>query len=91
MCFGGRGAGRLNLIIPPFRFGIGPTCIERMGHGIYIRWYLINRCARKDQSLSFDLYKAFDLFKIRHKSGIFTRKDLFSIMRAQHLMGYHLI
>ena len=29
-------------------------------HGIYIRWYLIKRCARKDQSLLFDLYKAFD-------------------------------
>ena len=29
-------------------------------HGIYIRWYLINRCARKEQSLLFDLYKAFD-------------------------------
>ena len=30
------------------------------GHGIYIRWYLINRCALKEQSLLFDLYKAFD-------------------------------
>ena len=29
-------------------------------HGIYIGWYLINRCARKEQSLLFDLYKAFD-------------------------------
>ena len=29
-------------------------------HGIYIRWYLIRRCARKKQSLLFDLYKAFD-------------------------------
>ena len=29
-------------------------------HGIYIRWRVINRCARKEQSLLFDLYKAFD-------------------------------
>ena len=29
-------------------------------YGIYIRWYLINRCARKEQSLLFDTYKAFD-------------------------------
>ena len=29
-------------------------------HGIYIRWYLINKCARKEHSLLFDLYKAFD-------------------------------
>ena len=32
----------------------------RFGHGSYIIWYLINRCARKEQSLLFDLYKAFD-------------------------------
>ena len=31
-----------------------------LAHGTYIRWYLINRCARKEQSLLFDLYKAFD-------------------------------
>ena len=35
---------------------VGRGCV----HGIYIRWYLINRCARKEQSLLFDLYKAFD-------------------------------
>ena len=29
-------------------------------HGIYIRWYLINRCARKEQSLLFDRFKAND-------------------------------
>ena len=29
-------------------------------HGIYIRWYLINRCVRKEQSLLFNLYKSFD-------------------------------
>ena len=32
----------------------------RVNHGIYIRWYLIKRCARKVQSLLFDLYMAFD-------------------------------
>ena len=29
-------------------------------YGIYIRWYLINRCACKEQPLLFDLYKAFE-------------------------------
>ena len=29
-------------------------------HGTYIRWYLRNRCARKEQYLYFDLSKAFD-------------------------------
>ena len=48
------------------------------------------RCARKAQSLLFDLCKAFDQFESRHKSGIVTRKDLFSIMRAQHLMSNEL-
>ena len=64
---------------------------KRISHGAYIRWYLINRCARKEQSLLFNLYKAFDQFESRHKSGIFIRKDLFSIMRAQHVISYHLI
>ena len=58
------------------------TEIKHIPHDIYIRWYLINMCARKEQSLLFDLYKAFDKFESRHKSGILTRKDLFSIMRA---------
>ena len=35
-------------------------CDQDCDHGIYIRWYLIKRCARKEQSLLFDLYKAFD-------------------------------
>ena len=39
------------------------------------------------ESLLFDLFKAFDC----HKLGIFTRKDLFSFMRAQHVLSYHLI
>jgi len=39
----------------------------------------------------FDLFKAFDKFESGHKSDIFIRKDLFSFMRAQHVMSYHLI
>ena len=46
----------------------------------------VNRCARKEQSLLFDPYKAFDKFENRHKSDIFIRKDLFSIMRVQHVI-----
>ena len=29
-------------------------------HGTYIRWYFINRCARTEKYLLYDLYKAFD-------------------------------
>ena len=38
-----------------------------------------------------DLFKAFDDIESSNKSGIFTRKDPFSFMRAQHVMSYHLI
>ena len=61
------------------------------GHGTYIRWLLIKRCARKAQYLLYDLFKAFDYIESSHKSGIFTRKDPFFCMRAQHVMSYHLI
>ena len=41
--------------------------------------------------LLFDPFKAFDYIESSLKSGIFTRKDRFSFMRAQHVMSYHLI
>ena len=34
--------------------------IPMLSHGIYIRWQLRKRCAHTEQSLSFDLFKAFD-------------------------------
>ena len=37
-------------------------------HGTYIRWYLINSCACKKQSLLFDLVKAFAQIESNHKS-----------------------
>ena len=46
-------------------------------HGTYIRWYLTKRCARKEKSLLFDLYKAFDQFESRHKWGIFSERTCF--------------
>ena len=61
------------------------------GHGTYIRWYPINRCARQEQSLLFDLYKAFDKLVSSHKHNIFLRRDLFSFMLAQHVMSYLLL
>ena len=48
-------------------------------------------CARKAQYMLFDLFKAFDYIESSRKSGIFTQKDPFSFMRAQHVMSYHLI
>ena len=49
------------------------------------------RCARKAQYLLFNLFKAFDYIESSHKTGIFTRKDPLSFMRAQHVMSYHLM
>ena len=51
--------------------------IRNTAHGIYISWYIINRWARKEQSLLFDLYKAFDQFESRHKSGILPENTYF--------------
>ena len=59
--------------------------------GTYIRWYLRNRCARKEQSLLFDLFKAFDNFKANYTGYFFLRKDIFSFMRVNHVLSYRLI
>ena len=45
---------------------------------------------RQAQSLLFDLVKAFHYIESSHKFDIFIRKDLYSFMRAQHVMSYHL-
>ena len=63
--------------------------IHIIQHGII--WSLRNRRARKEQPLLFYLLKAFDEFGSSQKSDIFSRKDLFSFMRAQHGLSYHLI
>ena len=52
---------------------------------------LRNRCARQKQLLLFDLFKTFHFFESSHKSNFFLRKDLFSFMRAQLVLSYHLI
>ena len=56
-------------------------------HGTYIRWYLINICAREEQSLLFDLFKASDSIESSHKSNFSLRKEIFSFMRAQYVMS----
>ena len=48
-------------------------------------------CERNALYLLFDLFKAFDYIDNSHKSGIYTRKDPISFMRAQHALSYHLI
>ena len=52
-----------------------------------------NRCAVKEQSLLFDRFKAFDEQKSCHKSKLvfLFREDLFSFIRAQYVLYYHLI
>ena len=50
------------------------TSPEQNNHVTYIKWDLINRCAGKEQSLFFNLLKAFDLFQSSHKSDIFYLK-----------------
>ena len=48
-------------------------------------------CARNEQSLLFDMFNAFDQTESSHKSDFcFLQKDLFSFMRAQYDLSYHL-
>ena len=61
-------------------------------HGFYIKWHLRNGCARKKQYMLFDLIKAFDQIERSHKYFFLILEiDFFSIMRAQHVLSYHLI
>ena len=46
--------------------------------------------ARTEQSLLFDLLKAFDKIRSSHKSD-FSLSHLFSLICAQHILSYHLI
>ena len=46
--------------------------------------------AGKEQYLLNDLFKAFDFIERNHRSDVILRKDLFSFMRAQHVLNYHL-
>ena len=58
--------------------------------GAYIRWYLRNGSAHKEQSLLFDLFKALDKIESSTKSGDFFQERLFSFIRKQHFLSYHL-
>ena len=63
-------------------------------HGTYIRWYLRIRCARKEKSMLFHLFKALDyLYPWQSQIGFFSSflKDLFSFMHTQNVLSYHLI
>ena len=44
------------------------SAIQNCLHGTYVRWKLRNRCAPKQQSLLFDILKAFNEIKSSHKS-----------------------
>ena len=46
-------------------------------HCTYIRYENRKICARKEQSLLFDLFKAFDLFEKSHKSSFFSENTCF--------------
>ena len=61
---------------------------EHSNPGTYIRWSLRNRCTRKEQSLLFNLFKAFDPVESTHKSDFF-KKLIF--LYAHHVLGYHII
>ena len=50
--------------------------LEHGGHGTYIRCLLRNRCAREEQSLLFDLSKAFHWINSSPKFDIFILKRL---------------
>ena len=55
-------------------------------HGIYIRWQLRCRCARKELS---DLFKTFNKIESSDESDIFYPKRTI-FLRAQHVLSYHL-
>ena len=40
-----------------------------------------------EQSRLFDLFKSFDEIEVSHKFDIFSPKNLFFFMRAQHVMS----
>ena len=46
---------------------------------------------RQEQSLLFDLFKAFDYIECSQKSDFFSRKKCIFFMRAQHVLSYPLI
>ena len=48
--------------------------MQGQNHGTYIRWQLRNRCARYEQSLSFNLYKEFGLIDSSHNLSFFSPK-----------------
>ena len=52
---------------------------------------LRNKCIQKEQSLLFDLFKAFDQIESSHRPIFFPAKTIFSSIRAQHVLNYHLL
>ena len=54
---------------------------------LIFRWQRRKRCARTEQSLLFDLFKAFD--KMQSQIGLSYHNR--SIFRAQHVLIYHFI
>ena len=63
-------------------------------HDLYIRWLLISVSAHMEYIRHFDLLKAFGNIERTIKSekdvGKDVGKDLFYIIRAQHVPSYHL-
>ena len=47
-------------------------------HGTFIRWLLWIWCVHKDQSLLFDLLKAFDLFKSMQNQNFSPKRPIFN-------------
>ena len=46
--------------------------------------------ARVEYNRQFDLFKAFDTIQSSHISDFFSPKILFSFIRVQYVLGYHL-
>ena len=44
--------------------------------------------ARKEQTLLFDLFKAFHQIESSHKWDFWLRKDIFSFTRSQYVLSY---
>ena len=68
------------------------TVKNQLGGGDREEKPIVKSCAYKAQFMLYDLSKAFARIESRHKLDSFLLgKHIYSFMRAQHALSYHLI
>ena len=48
-----------------------------LSYGTYVRWYIRNMCSGKEQSLLFDMFKAFNHIKSNNKQYFLSKRPIF--------------